>query len=109
MRVHLVKKRTLMQYAEANAKFRSVVRHWLKKLRQADWYDPADLLQTFGTADLIGNGTDRVVFDFGDRCRMVCHYVFGQKEVHLFVCWIGTHAEYDELCRKRLQYFIKIY
>lgn len=109
MRVHLVKKLTLLRYANENAKFRSIVRHWLKKLQQADWSDTADMLQTFGTADIIGNGTDRAVFELGDQCRLICHYVFGEQQVHLYVCWIGTHAAYDELCRKRMQYFVRTY
>lgn len=43
------------------------------------------------------------------RYRMICKYVFGQKQVHLFISWIGTHAEYDELCDKNKQYTITDY
>ncbi len=40
---------------------------------------------------------------------MICKYAFGEKQVHLFVLWIGTHAEYDKLCKKGEQYTINIY
>jgi mRNA interferase HigB len=35
--------------------------------------------------------------------------VFGSKQVHLFVCWIGTHAEYDFICSTGRQYTINIF
>jgi mRNA interferase HigB len=48
-----------------------------------------------------------VVFDIGgNNYRMICKYVFGEREIHLFVCWIGTHADYDALCKKNEQYTI---
>jgi mRNA interferase HigB len=54
---------------------------------------------TFGTADLLGKSSNRVVFNVGgNNYRMICKYAFGDKQVHLFICWIGTHAEYNELC-----------
>ncbi|MES2328836.1 MAG: hypothetical protein V4539_04485 [Bacteroidota bacterium] len=40
---------------------------------------------------------------------MICHYVFGDKEMHLFVCWIGTHAEYTKLCADKKQYIVSDY
>jgi mRNA interferase HigB len=40
---------------------------------------------------------------------MICQYAFGENEVHLFVCWIGTHAEYDKLCKAKEQYSISAY
>lgn len=40
---------------------------------------------------------------------MICKYVFGAKQVHLFVCWISTHAEYDFICSDGRQYTINIF
>lgn len=37
---------------------------------------------------------------------MICKYVFGSSQVHLFICWIGTHAAYDKICKKEVQYTI---
>lgn len=45
---------------------------------------------------------DRVVFDCGGGVfRIICRMVFGEKTVFLFVKFIGTHAEYDKLCKAR--------
>lgn len=75
---------------------------WLWVIKRVDWNSPEDILSTFNSADLLGNGTNRVVFNIGgNNYRMICHYVFGEKQAHLFVCWIGTHAEYDKLCREK--------
>src|SRR6266540_133240 len=107
MKVHLIKKQTIERYAEQNARSRSSFRLWLLTLKGADWNIPEDILKTFSTADLLGNGANRVVFDIGgNNYRMICHYVFGEKEVHLFVCWIGTQAEYKKLCHNKNQYAI---
>lgn len=37
---------------------------------------------------------------------MICKYAFGERQVHLFVMWIGTHAEYDECCNYNEQYTV---
>lgn len=110
MRVHLIRKETIETYVADNARSRSSFSIWLTAIKHADWEAPEDILETFGSADLLGNGSDRVVFDIGgNRYRMICKYVFGQKQVHLFVCWIGTHTEYDELCSKNKQYTVTDY
>jgi len=52
----------------------------------------------------------RIVFDIaGNRFRIICKYFFGDTEVHFFVCSIGTHAEYDKLCKGKKQYTVKVY
>jgi mRNA interferase HigB len=110
MRVRLIKRQTIETYAGNNARSRSSFRMWLMVIRQADWNSPDDILSTFNSADLLGYGTNRVVFNIGgNNYRMICHYVFGEKQVHLFVCWIGTHAEYDRLCKENKQYSISSY
>jgi mRNA interferase HigB len=110
MKVHLLKKQTIENYAEKNARSRSSFKLWLLTIKGADWNKPENILNTFRSADLLGTGTDRVVFDIGgNNYRMICHYVFGEKEVHLFVCWIGIHAEYTKLCNDKKQYSISNY
>ena len=110
MRVHLIKKQTIENYAAANAGSRRSLTLWLSTIKFANWEGPNDIKKTFGTADLLGNGSERVVFDIGgNNYRMICKYLFGDKQIHLFVCWIGTHAEYDKLCRNNEQYTVNRY
>src|ERR1051326_8227686 len=99
MKVHLIKKQTIEEYAAKNARSRSSFENWLTTLKYADWNKPEDIQDTLSSTDLLGKGTNRVVFDIaGNNYRMICKYAFGEKQVHLFVCWIGTHGEYDKLC-----------
>ncbi len=110
MKVHLIKKQTIEEYTRENARSRSSFRLSLLTLNGADWNDPEDILDTFGSTDLLGNGSERAVFDIGgNNYRMICHYVFGDKQVHLFICWIGTHAKYDELNNSNEQYTVNMY
>jgi mRNA interferase HigB len=110
MKVHLIKKQTIEDYVVNHARSRSSFTLWLTALKNADWNEPGDMAKTFGAADLLGNGTNRVVFDIGgNNFRMICKYAFGDKAVHLFICWIGTHAEYDKLCNKNEQYTVNMY
>jgi mRNA interferase HigB len=110
MKVHLVKKQTIEDYVRENVQSRASFRLWLLALNGADWNEPEDILKTFRSTDLLGNGCDRVVFDIaGNNYRMICHYAFGEKQAHLFICWIGTQAEYSKLCKEKKQYTISLY
>lgn len=110
MRVRLIKRKTIEDYVRKNARSRSSFRIWLTNLKFADWSEPDDMLATYGSADLLGVGSNRIVFDIGgNNYRMICKYLFGETKVHLYIKWIGTHAEYDKLCKKGEQYKIDIY
>ena len=110
MKGHLIKKQTIEIYAERNAQSRGSFKMFLSLLKIAEWAVPEDILKTFGSADLLGNGTNNVVFNIGgNHYRMICNYVFGEQEIHLFICWIGTHAEYTKLCNEQKQYTISNY
>ncbi len=110
MKVHLIRKETIEEFARRNAQSRTSLEEWLTKIKYADWEKPADIQATFRSTDLLGKSSGRAVFDIaGNHYRMICKYAFGDKQVHLFVCWIGTHAEYDELCDNNEQYSVSIY
>ena len=110
MKVHLIRKETIEAFAKQNARSRASFQNWLTKLKYADWKTPGDIIATFGSADLLGNNSNRVVFDIaGNAYRMICKYAFGDKQVHLFVCWIGTHAAYDKVCSLNEQYTVSDY
>ena len=110
MRIHLIKKQTIEDYISENARSKSSFNKWLSIIKYADWNQPSNIQKTFGSADLLGGGSDRVVFDVGGNTyRMICKYFFGEKQVHLFICWIGTHGEYDRLCNGNEQYTVNAY
>ncbi|NNV54090.1 type II toxin-antitoxin system HigB family toxin [Panacibacter sp. KCS-6] len=105
MKIHLIRKESIEDFVKQHARSRVTFQGWLAKLKYADWDLPSDMMATFGSADLLGNNSNRVVFNIaGNTYRMICKYAFGDKQVHLFVCWIGTHAAYDKLCNLTEQY-----
>lgn len=110
MRVRLIKRKSIEDFAIRNARSRSSFRLWLASLKHADWAKPGDITETFGSADLLGNGSNRVVFDIaGNNYRIICKYHFGITKLHLYVKWIGTHAEYTKLCDGNKQYIVNSY
>lgn len=110
MKVHLIRKESIEEFVLRNAQSRVSFDEWQFKLKYADWEEPADMKATFPSTDILGKGINRAVFDIGgNKYRMICKYAFGNKQVHLFVCWIGTHAGYDKLCSTGDQYTVSHY
>lgn len=110
MKVHLIKEKTIRHFIAQYPGCRASFEEWFTKLKLADWNVPTDIKHTFPNTDLLGNGSFRVIFNIaGNRYRMICKYAFGESAMHMFVCWIGTHAAYDILCRDGMQYKINIY
>lgn len=110
MKVRLIKRKSIEDFAAQNAGSRRSFRIWLTLLKQADWIAPGDITGTYGSADLLGNGSKRVVFDIaGNNYRMICKYHFGATRLHLYIKWIGTHAGYTELCANKEQYTVNRY
>lgn len=67
------------------------LRDWIKGARSVEWKDFADLKQTFGSADKVG---DCVVFDAGaNRYRLIGRVRFRSRRIYILK--IMDHAEYD--------------
>lgn len=100
MKVRLIKKARIEDYKIHHARSKSSMDIFLQILKVADWNIPADLNSTFGKrADIICKGK-RVVFDIGGGAfRIICGLEFRKRSVFLYVKFIGTHAEYDRLCK----------
>jgi mRNA interferase HigB len=105
MRVHLIKWRTVDVFVVKHARSRVSFEGFKGAIKRADWNSINDVQQTFGSADMIDN--NRLVFNIGgNNFRLICSYWFGPNMVHLYVKWIGTHAEYTKLCKQKLQFSV---
>ncbi len=112
MKVHLIRKETVEDFANKNAQSRVRVSlaEWLTKVKNADWEKPSDIQLLLEVQIYLAKNLNRAVFDIGgNKYRMICKYAYGEKQVQLFICWMGTHAEYDELCNYDDQYTVSIY
>ena len=110
MKIHLIKKQSIIDFIIENTQSRVSFNNWLEIIKQIDWKEPNDIIATFNSADILGQSSNRVVFNIGgNKYRIICSYHFGITKIHLFVKWIGTHAEYSKLCNNSLQYTINKY
>jgi mRNA-degrading endonuclease HigB of HigAB toxin-antitoxin module/antitoxin component HigA of HigAB toxin-antitoxin module len=106
MKVHLIRKLAIGKYAEKNVDSMKGYQDWISIIKYADWEHPVDMLQTFGSAELLGNGSNRVAFDITKGHKLICKYVFGKSGIWLFVYWMGTRAEYATLAGNRKRYTV---
>lgn len=105
MKVNLVKEQTLLNYAKKHAESKASCMDFISKIESADWDKPEDIKKTFASADNLGDGSSRVVFNIGgNNHRIICKYRFGNTSVRLYVLWLGTHAEYTTLCNDGKQF-----
>jgi mRNA interferase HigB len=61
MKVHLIKLKTIQDYINENKNCSQYFEIWVNLISNADWEKPQDIVSTFGSADILGNGSDRVV------------------------------------------------
>ena len=86
MKVHLIRKETIEEFSKQNAQSRASFSAWLTKIKFADWKEPVDIQNTFPYTDLLGNSSNRAIFDIGgNNYRMICKYAFGDRQIRLFV------------------------
>jgi len=110
MRIHLIRQESIKRYVKANAQSRIPFTKWLIIIKKSNWKNPNDIKKTFGSVDFLGNNSNRLIFNIGgNKYRLIYSYCFGENKLHLFIKWIGTHAEYSELCKYGKQYTVGVY
>jgi mRNA interferase HigB len=110
MRVHLIKKQSIIDFILKNQGSQKAFENWMSIIKCVEWSEPNDIINTFNSADILGKSSNRVVFNIGgNNYRMICKYHFGATRVHLFIKWIGTHAQYDKICKLNQQFQIDKY
>lgn len=97
MNVRLIKSETIREYAKKYTGRKDSFDDLITWINKANWKTPKDIIETIPKSDVISD--DRVIFNLkGNNYRLVCHYIFTETSVILYVCWIGNHEEYDVLC-----------
>jgi len=110
MKIRLFKKKTIEDFVIQHASSKRAFLTWLALIKRADWTITNDISKTFNSADLLGKGCNRVVFNIGgNNYRMICKFQFGKEIVCLYIMWIGTHSKYTELCDLKLQFTVNNY
>lgn len=71
------------------------LRAWFREVKQAKWRGTADIRARYATADFVAG--DRVIFNIrGNNYRLIVAVRYAPLYL-VFVRFIGTHADYDEV------------
>jgi mRNA interferase HigB len=105
--VRIIARSTLTRFLErleGHRDFRAVkaaLDSWFHEARQAEWKNSAEIKASYSHASIVG--ADRAVFNIkGNAYRLVVSVDYGRGI--LFVKWLGTHAEYDRIDVRTVQY-----
>lgn len=120
--VHIIAIKHLATFMDNNPSYRECLEAWKSIVSRCNWEKPQDMVLEFGTkaVDLLGKkdnkkttlSSNRVVFDIkGNHLRVIAKYQFHPKlkKSRLYLCWIGTHKNYDKICDKNQQYDINMF
>lgn len=90
---------TLKEFADKHPEAKAALQEWTTKVKRANWVCFADVKQSFGSADSVGN--QRYVFNVkGNDFRVVALIKFTIKFV--YIRFVGTHAQYDKIDCKNI-------
>jgi mRNA interferase HigB len=92
--VRIVARRTLREFWKRFPDAEEPLLAWYREVEKEDWDGPAKLKEKYGNASIIKGS--RAVFNIkGNDYRLVAKINYPYRM--LYVRFIGTHAEYDEI------------
>ena len=92
--MRIVSYKTIAQYTFLHTDAKLALDEWYIKTEKSRWTCFADIRQTFGSTDYVGNS--RFVFNVrGNTYRIIAIVIFASQKVYLR--FIGTHAEYSKI------------
>jgi mRNA interferase HigB len=87
-------KSALREFWETYTDSEQYLKTWYDTAMNSDWKTPNDVKQTYANASILKNS--RIVFNIkGNTYRLVVKFNFEKQWI--FIRFIGTHAEYDEI------------
>ena len=99
--MRIIKRRTLLDFADKHATARQPLLAWYDEVRQVVWNKPNDVRAMYGSADIINQ--KRVVFNIkGNHYRLVAdvEYAIGL----VFIVRVMTHVDYDKVNVENISY-----
>lgn len=90
--MRIIARTRIIEYYRIHPDAQTALEDWFQKVRKAECTCFADMKQTFGSVDSMGN--QHYVFNIkGNNHRLIAVVKFTIKLV--FIRFIGTHGEYD--------------
>ncbi len=101
--MRIIKEKTLTEYCKLS-KYRQAeepIKAWIYEVRYSGWSNASELKSKYGNASIISS--KRVVFNIkGNDYRLIVDVEYKLKIV--FIVCFGTHAEYDKINAKTVNY-----
>jgi mRNA interferase HigB len=92
--VRVFNRSTVRAFADTHADARQPLFAWFAELERASWAGPGDIKTAYPSASFLAG--NRVVFNVkGNKYRVIVALKYDFFAV--YVRFIGTHAEYDEI------------
>jgi len=99
--MRIIAKKSLVKFYEKHASSKENLEAWFLEVLEADWQKPEDVILVYPSADVITG--KRFVFNIkGNHYRLIADIEFKLKIV--FIVWVGTHAAYDKINVKEVNY-----
>lgn len=101
MEVKIFKWANVILHCRHDQKMLNAFQDFKSQLSFCNWKIPSDITKSFRTADIVpckGKAFNRVIFNIGgNKYRMICGYKFSKNKVVLYIRFVGTHLEYDNV------------
>ena len=92
--MRIIAKRTLREFWQKNPTAAEPLRSWYREVEKAGWDMPANVKETYRSARIVSDR--RIIFNVrGNQFRLVVRVNYQLGIV--YVRFIGTHAEYDNI------------
>jgi mRNA interferase HigB len=90
----VISKTAISDFSEFHNDSAEPLLEWYRKTKKNNWSNFNELKDTFPATDYVGN--DLYVFNIkGNKYRLIARIFFSIRTV--FIRFIGTHKEYDEV------------
>ena len=99
--MRVIAKKTLVNFYIIHSSSKASLEAWYNETVDSDWSKPGDVIEVYPLADVITG--KRFVFNIkGNQYRLVVDIEVKLKLV--FIVWIGTHAIYNKINVKEINY-----
>lgn len=90
----IISHKAIRTYALNHPSHKEALERWYKITSNADWGSFSEMKTSFNSVDAIGSSL--FVFNIkGNNCRLIARILFKARTV--FIRFVGTHTEYDQL------------
>lgn len=101
MELRIVKWKNVIRHCKSDKKMSKAFQRFYNVAKLTDWKIPQDIVRSFAHSDLVTcekEKTTRIIFNIGsNKYRMITGYYFAVNQVILYVKFVGTHKEYDQI------------